>query len=91
LTKELKPFIGKKTAFLTNGAGSTVGQHAEEHKWIHSYLLYKAQVQVNQGSPHKTSYTETYREESGEEPLTYGHKGKIPEQNTNGLCSKIKN
>jgi hypothetical protein len=33
--------------------------------------LYKAQVQVDQGPPHKTSYTETYRGESGEEPQTY--------------------
>jgi hypothetical protein len=30
LTKELKPFSGKKTAFSTNGAGSTGGQHGEE-------------------------------------------------------------
>jgi hypothetical protein len=30
---------------------------------------------------------ETYREE----PQTHGHRGKIPEQNTNCLCSKIKN
>jgi hypothetical protein len=27
--------------------------------------LYKAQVQVNQGSPHKTRYTESNRRESG--------------------------
>jgi hypothetical protein len=30
-------------------------------------------------------------EKSGEEPQTYGHRGKIPEQNTNVLCCKIKN
>ena len=29
----------KKTAFSTNGAGSTVGQHVKEGKSIHSYLL----------------------------------------------------
>ena len=40
--------------------------------------LYKAQVQVDQGPPHKTRYIETYRGESGEEPRTHGHKGKIP-------------
>jgi hypothetical protein len=46
---------------------------------------------VDQGSPHKTRDPETYREESGEEPLVYGYRGKIPEQNTNGFCWKIKN
>jgi hypothetical protein len=30
---------GKKTAFLTNGAGLTAGQHEEECKSIHSFLL----------------------------------------------------
>jgi hypothetical protein len=30
--------------------------------------LYKAQTQVDQGSPHKTRYTEINRKESGEEP-----------------------
>jgi hypothetical protein len=30
--------------------------------------LYKAQVQVDEGPPHKTRYTETNRRESGEEP-----------------------
>ena len=44
-----------------------------------------------QEPPHKTRYTETNRKESGEEPGAHGHKGKFPEQNTNSLCSKIKN
>ena len=39
MTKELKPSSGKKTAFSTNGAGSTGGQHVEECKLIHPYLL----------------------------------------------------
>jgi hypothetical protein len=30
LIKELKSSSGKKTAFSTNGAGSTGGQHVEE-------------------------------------------------------------
>jgi hypothetical protein len=30
--------------------------------------LYKAQVQVDQGYPHKTRYTESNRRESGEDP-----------------------
>jgi hypothetical protein len=32
LTKELKLYSGKKIAFLTNGAGSTGGQHVEKYK-----------------------------------------------------------
>jgi hypothetical protein len=44
-----------------------------------------------QGPPYKTKYTETNIQESGEEPRTHGHRGKVPEQNVNGLCSKIKN
>jgi hypothetical protein len=72
LTKKLKPSSGKKRAFLTSGAGSTGSQHVEKCKSIHCYLL--AQVQVDQGPPHKTSYTETYRGESGEETQTYGHR-----------------
>ena len=91
MTKELKPSSGKKTAFLTNGAGSTGGQHVEECELPILISLYKAQVQVDQGPSHKTRYTETYRGESGEEPQTHGLRGRIPEQNTNGLCSKIKN
>ena len=51
--------------------------------------LYKAQVQVDQGSPHKTRYTETNRRESGEKPQTHGHRGNVTEQNENGFCSKI--
>ena len=43
------------------------------------------------GTPHKTGYTETYRDESGEDPRRYRHRGKIPEQSTNGLFCKIKN
>jgi hypothetical protein len=46
---------------------------------------------VNQETPLKTRDTETYRGESGEKPRIYGHRGKIREQNSIGLCSKIKN
>ena len=46
---------------------------------------------MNLGNLHKTRDTETYRGESREEPRRYGQRGKIPEQNTNALCSKIKN
>jgi hypothetical protein len=51
--------------------------------------LYKAQV--DQGTPHKTRDTKTYRGESGEKPKRYGNRGKIPEQNSKGLCCKIEN
>jgi hypothetical protein len=40
--------------------------------------LYKAQVPVNHGHPHKTRYTETNRGESGEEPRIDWHRGKVP-------------
>jgi hypothetical protein len=46
---------------------------------------------VGQETPHKTRDTETYRGESGEKPQRYGHRGIIAEQNSNGLCCKIKN
>jgi hypothetical protein len=36
LTRELKPCSGKKTAFSTNGAGTTGGYHVEECELIHS-------------------------------------------------------
>jgi hypothetical protein len=43
---------------------------------------------LDQGSPHKTRDTETYRLETGEEPRRYGHRGKIPEQKTSGFFLK---
>ena len=52
--------------------------------------MYKAQVHMDQGPPHKIIYTETNRRESRGKPQTHVHKGKFPEQNTNGLCSNIK-
>jgi hypothetical protein len=80
-----------KTAFSTNGYGPTGGQQVGEYKLTILISLYKAQVQVDQGLPHKTRYTESNRGESGEEPRTHGHWRNFPEQNTNGLCSKINN
>jgi hypothetical protein len=38
LTRELKRSSGKKTAFSTNGAGTTGGYHVEECELIHSYF-----------------------------------------------------
>ena len=59
--------------------------------WTILISLHKVQVQVDQGPPHKTKYTETNRKVSGEDHWVQGHKGKLPEQNTNSLWSKIKN
>jgi hypothetical protein len=39
LTRELKPFSGKKTAFSTNGAGTIGDYNVEECELIHSYCL----------------------------------------------------
>jgi hypothetical protein len=71
LTKEVKPNNGKRTGFSTNGAGSTGGQHVEKCKSTYSHL-YKAQVHVDQGPPHKSRFTETSRRESGGKPQTHG-------------------
>ena len=49
----------------------------------------KAQVQVDQGPSHKTRYTKSKRRETGKEPQAHGYRGKCPEHNTTGLCSKI--
>ena len=46
---------------------------------------------MDQQPPHKTRYTESNRRECGGKSQTHGHRGKVPEQSTNDLCSKIKN
>ena len=58
----------KETAFSINGAGTTGGYHVETCELIHSYLMFKAQVHVDQETPHKTRDSETYRGESGGKP-----------------------
>ena len=73
LDKGAKIISGKKSAFSTNGAGSTGGQYVEESILI---SLHKAQVQVDQEPPQKSRYTETNRGEIGEELWTHGHRGK---------------
>ena len=52
----------------------TMKKNTNQHIHI---SLYKAQVQVDQGYPHKTRYTEAYRGKSGEEPWTHGYQGKL--------------
>jgi hypothetical protein len=46
---------------------------------------------VDQRPPHKNRDTEINRGESREKFLKYGHRGKIPEQNTNGFFYKMEN
>jgi hypothetical protein len=63
--KNPNPSTGKKIVFSKNGAGSTGCQHVQECKLIHTFSLYKAQVQVDQEPPYKTRYTETIEEKVG--------------------------
>jgi hypothetical protein len=51
--------------------------------------LYKAQIQVDQGPQHQTRYVEFNRSRSRKEPQSHGLREKFPDQNTNGLCSKV--
>jgi hypothetical protein len=79
LTRELKPSSGEKTAFSTNGAGTTGCYHVEECELIHSYLLVLRSTLSGSRTPHKIRDTEFNRGESGGKPGRYGHRGKIPE------------
>ena len=58
--------MGKKKAYLTNGAGKLYinKQKNEENRAI-SIIMHKTQVQMNQRPQHKTNYTESHRRESG--------------------------
>jgi hypothetical protein len=83
--------VGKKAAFSTKVLVHLV---VSMQKNVNRYILislYKAQVQVDQGPPYKTRYTESNRRENGENSQILGHRVNVPEQNTNGLFSKIKN
>jgi hypothetical protein len=80
LTKKLKLFSGKKTAFLTNVAVSTGGLHVEECKFIHSYLLVQSSIQVDQGPRQKTRYAESIVKDHGKEPhRIHWHRVKFPD------------
>jgi hypothetical protein len=46
---------------------------------------------VDQGPPQKTRYSETNNKVREEELQVHVHRGKVPEQNTNGLFSEIMN
>ena len=68
-----------KIAFSRNGAGST-GRLTCRRMQINLFLsLYKTQVQVNKGPPHKTKHTETNRKESGEVSWAHEDRGIFPE------------
>jgi hypothetical protein len=58
---------------------------------IDPFLPPCTKLKSNQGTPHKTGDTEIIEEKVGGKLQRYGHRGKIPEQNSNGLCCKIEN
>ena len=51
--------------------------------------MYKAQVQVDQGLPHKIKYTESNKREMQEKPGIQQHRGKFPEPMVQALGSSI--
>jgi hypothetical protein len=71
LTRELKTSSSKRIAFSTNGAGLIDDYHVEECELIHSFLLVQSSSLVDQGTPHKTRDSKTYRGESGGKPRRY--------------------
>jgi hypothetical protein len=75
--------------------GNTADYFSSSMHRIHHYyrsilFVYKAQVQVNQGPPHKMRNTESNRRECGEDPRTHGHSEFFPDEDTGVLCIKIK-
>ena len=52
-----------------------VSMQKNENRYI-LISLYKAQVKVDQGPPHKAIHTETNRKESGGKPQAHGHRGR---------------
>ena len=53
--------------------------------------LYKSQVQVDKGPPHKTTWPEINRKECGEQPQAHRYRGNFPQHNINtyALRSRI--
>jgi hypothetical protein len=60
------------------------------HLCIYKTLLGPLRRQLYQAT-FSMCFLASTRGENGEEPHTYGHRGNFSEQNTNGLCCKIKN
>jgi hypothetical protein len=71
--------VGTSSGYMPRrGIAGSSGSIMSNFLKNHSYLLYKAQVQVDQGPPHKTRDTETYRGKMGKN-LEW-HRGIIHEQ-----------
>jgi hypothetical protein len=81
LTRDLKPSSGKKTAFSTNGAGTTGGYHVEKCELIHSYLspCTKVKSKWSKELHIKPETLKLIEEKVGEKPHGYRHRGNIPE------------
>ena len=79
---------GKKTAFSTNGASSTVSQHVVEYKLILSYFPVQSSIKDLHIKPDTWNLIE---EKVGKNIKHMGTRGKFPEQKINGICSKINN
>jgi hypothetical protein len=67
--KGAKTIQWKEDSIFNKWFWSTGGYHVEECKLIHSYLLVQRSSPSGSRTPHKTRDTETYKGESGEEPL----------------------
>jgi hypothetical protein len=92
LARELKLSSGKKTASSTNGAHSTGSYNVEECKLIHSHLLVRSSnLSKWIKELHIKPTLRLIEEKVGESLKDLCTGKKIPEQNSNGLCCKIKN
>jgi hypothetical protein len=66
LTRDLTSSSGKKTAFSTNGVGTTGSYHVEECKLIHSYLLVlRSNLSVSRNSLKKSETVKCIEEKVG--------------------------
>jgi hypothetical protein len=81
----------KKKKNTTFSTFSTGGQHVEKYKLIHAYPPVQSSNPSGSRSPHKTIYTEFNKKETEGKPQTHGHRGKVPEQNNNGVCQELTN
>jgi hypothetical protein len=92
LTKELKPSSGKKTAFSTNGAGWLNWWLACRRIRIDPFLspCTKFKSKWIKDLHIKPETLKLIKKKVGESLEDMGTGEKIPEQNINGLCYKIK-
>ena len=82
MTRELKPSSGKKTVFLTNGAGSTGSQHVEKCKSIHSYLLVQSSSPSRSRKRRKPDTLKLIEEKVGKSLENMGTGGKFLNRTT---------